>query len=485
MPETVIEFGTDGWRAIINEDFTFENVARVAQAIAQFINSSGRKEMEIYRLQSLEYQPSTSGLIVGYDTRFLSDKFAETAARVVAANDIPVYLVQDAAPTPAVAYAIKDKKTAGAIMITASHNPPEYNGVKFKPEYAGSALPEFTEEIEKYLGDIIVRNQEVSTEPRAPIEKFDPRPAYFRQVESLVNLPTIARAKFKVVADPMYGAGREWLRSILEEAGINVIEIHGELDPSFGGLYPEPMGKHIEPLMDAVRDLRADVGLALDGDADRLGAVDSRGRFINSHQIFSLLLTHLVRDRGWAGAVVKTFSTTQMVNILAEKYNLKLYETPIGFKHICRLMLAEDILIGGEESGGIGVKNHIPERDGILAGLLLLQIMASHGKTLEGILDDLIREVGFFAYDRRDYHFSDNLEKEMVLKKLKEFNPKEMSGSKVVGTKTLDGLKFFLEDGSWILFRASGTEPLIRVYAEAHSQEKVNQLLEEGEKIVS
>lgn len=482
--QTAIEFGTDGWRAVIEKDFTFENVGKVAQAIADFINSDERQKMEVYRELNISYHPPSSGLVVGYDTRRLSPQFGDTVARVLAANGIPVFLVNQPNPTPVVAHAVLQKQTAGAVMITASHNPPEYNGIKFKPEYAGSALPEYTEKIEKRVQDILAKGEEARENPTAPIEIFDPRPRYLERIVEFVDWDALRRSDFRVVVDPLYGAGRGILFGLLKEKGVSVEEIHGELDPSFGGLNPEPIGEHIKPLMKEVRRLGADVGLALDGDADRIGAVDEKGNFVNSHEIFSLILRYLCRDLGWRGAVVKTFSTTQMINILAEKYKLELFETPVGFKHIARLMLSKDVLIGGEESGGIGIKNHMPERDGILCGLLLLQIMAKKGSKLGEVVKDLMREVGPHFSQRRDFHFSQPAEKERVLQRLREKPPTEIAGRKVVKTSTLDGWKFFFADGSWVLFRPSGTEPMLRLYAEAGSAQRVEEIINAGERII-
>lgn len=474
------EFGTDGWRAVISEEFTFKNVSLVAQAIADFIKSDERKKMDIYK-KGVEYRDFTNGLVIGYDTRFLSSEFAKRAAEVIAGNGIPVFLVKSATPTPAVSFAVKNKKAVGAIMITASHNPSEYNGIKFKPEYGGSAFPEHTALIEEYLNRILDEDREIKIIPDAKIEEFNPFTAYLNQIKSFIDFDLIASAGLKVVADPMYGAGRGWLSGILKEAGVDVVEIHGELNPSFGDLNPEPIGRHMQQLINAVKKENADIGIALDGDADRIGVVDEFGEFINSHQIFALLLEYLVNDFKLKGGAVKTFSTTQMINILADKYKLKLYETQIGFKYICNLMLTEDILIGGEESGGIGIKNHIPERDGILCGLLLLQMMAVRKKSIRVILNDLMNEIGYFYYDRRDFHFNNNSEKQLVLEKIKSIDPGKVFLSDQVKIENLDGLKFFLKDKSWILFRASGTEPMLRVYVESFSRERVDELLNIGE----
>jgi phosphomannomutase len=482
--KTTIEFGTDGWRAVIEKDFTFENVGKVAQAIADFLNWEERQKMSVYRELNISYRPASAGLVVGYDTRRLSSEFGETVARVLAANGIPVFLVDQPNPTPVVAHAVLQKEAAGAVMITASHNPPEYNGIKFKPEYAGSALPEYTEQIEKRVWDILAKGKEVKKNPIATIETFDPRVRYLERIVEFVDWEALRKSNFKVVVDPLYGAGRGILYGLLKQRGISAQEIHGELDPTFGGLNPEPIGEHIRPLTKEVLKQGADAGLALDGDADRIGAVDENGNFVNSHQIFSLILRYLCKDLGWKGAVVKTFSTTQMINILASKYELKLFETPVGFKHIARLMLSEDVLIGGEESGGIGIKNHIPERDGILCGLLLLQIMAKKESKLGEVIADLMREVGPHFFDRRDFHFEEPGQKEKVLERLRQNPPREIAGKEVAETNTLDGWKFFFGDGSWVLFRPSGTEPMLRLYVEAGSKERVEEIINAGEKII-
>lgn len=480
----MIKFGTDGWRAIIDDDFSFENVAKVTQAIADFINLEERRKLSIYQELNIEYRPGNAGLVVGYDTRKHSPEFGEVVARVLAANNIPVYLANQANPTPVVAHAIRDKKTAGAVMITASHNPPQYNGIKFKAEYAGSALPEYTAMIEERLTDILPGRRKVKEKPTAEIKIFDPRPSYLKDIVSFIDWDLLKAANYKVVIDPLYGAGRGILFDLLKDKGIRANEIHGELDPSFGGLNPEPIGKQIIPLIQTVGQKSADIGLALDGDADRIGAVDEKGVFVNSHQIFALLLRYLHKQLGWTGAVVKTFSTTEMIDILASKYGLKLYETPVGFKHIVRRILSEDVLIGGEESGGIGIKNHIPERDGILCGLLLLQIMTLKRKKLSEVIEELWEEVGPHYYDRYDFHFGKLEEQKEALERLEKASPPQIAGAKVVRLSTLDGWKFFLDEGSWVLYRASGTEPVIRLYVEAADPKRVEQILSDGKKLI-
>lgn len=465
LASSPLKFGTDGWRAVIAQDFTFANVRRVAQALADYVSATGEADR---------------GVVVGYDTRFLSDRFARAVAEVLAANRVPVYLTAQTTPTPAVSFAVKHLGAAGGVMVTASHNPPEYNGIKFKGPYGGSALPSMVEQIETCLQTVAVAEDHVLASPSGDssklIQPFDPRPAYFDQLRRLVDFDAIRTAGLGVVADPMHGAGRGYLQALLAEEGVSVTEIRGELNPSFGGVNPEPIISNLAALARAVQETGAALGVATDGDADRVGAVDERGNFVDSHRIFALLLQHLVTRRHWTGSVVKTFSTTRMIDTLAAAYGLTLHETPIGFKYVCEYMLAEDVLIGGEESGGIGVKNHLPERDGLLCALLLAEIIALSGESLYGLVEDLMRHVGRHEYGRVDVHFEPG-HKEAVLGRLLTSPPQDLGGQRVVEQQDKDGLKFLMADGSWLLIRPSGTEPLLRIYAEASSQAQVQQLL--------
>lgn len=464
-----IKFGTDGWRAVISRDFTFENVAIVAQAIADYVLSQNKYHQ---------------GLIIGYDSRFLSREYAEECAKVICGNGIKVYLTNKITPTPVVSYAVKHLNTAGGIMVTASHNPPKYNGVKFKAAYGGSALPDIIADIEKYLFRNRVKMDELdSAKAQGLLEYFDADQMYFGHIKSLVNFELIKSLDSRIIVDPMHGAGSGYVKRLLQEVGVECIEIRGEHNPGFGGINPEPIDKNLGALIDAVKSHNAHVGLATDGDADRIGAIDATGDFISSHQIYALLLRHLIENRGWSGGVVKTFSTTQMIDKLVNKYGIKAFETPIGFKYICELFLCEDILIGGEESGGIGIKNHIPERDGILISLLLLEIMATYQQTLGEIIKDLMDEIGFYYYDRIDLHISmDKIEK--LMNELKSNSIDSIANTRVAKVQTLDGVKFIMNDDSWLLFRASGTEPVVRVYCEADCPEKVQQYLEFGRDIL-
>lgn len=468
-----IKFGTDGWRAVISEDFTIANVRLVAQAIADYLLAAS----------------ASAWVVVGYDTRFLSRRYAEEVAGVLAANGLAVRLTNQAAPTPAVALAVKNSQAAGGVMITASHNPPEYNGIKFKGAYGGSALPEMTSQIEKWLQENKAGSKAPLSMPleealaSGQIELFDPQPEYFDRLAELVDIDALQRARLPVVVDPMYGAARGYLKAFLERYDLAVVEIRGEENPGFGGVNPEPIGRNLEDLRAAVLANGAVAGLATDGDADRVGAIDHEGNFVDSHRIFALLLDHLAGRRGWDGDVVKTFSTTEMVDLLARHYGRQIFVTPIGFKHICRYMLERPILIGGEESGGIGITRHLPERDGVLNSLLLMEIMAVTGQNLVELVAGLMGRIGPHYYDRIDLHLRP-AEQERFRNGFLERVPARLAGQAVEKTDTLDGVKLFLEDGSWILFRASGTEPVVRVYAEGPSPEAVAALLGAGRQLV-
>ena len=464
-----IKFGTDGWRGVIAEDFTFANVRRVAAAVAQYV----REESEPAR-----------GLIVGYDMRFLSAGFAQAAAEVIAAAGIPVWLANAGTPTPAVSYAVVARKTAGAVMITASHNPYRWNGIKFKAPYGGSADPAIIHRIETHLH----RLDRARTRPRkvrpAAVECLDLTTPYLERLKELTHLDQIRASGQRFVIDPMYGSGRGCIARLFDEAGITYREIHSEHNPLFPGLNPEPIEPHVAGLRQAVTEGNFDAGFATDGDADRIGAIDRTGEFIDSHKIFCILLKHLVEDRGLRGEVVKTFSTTQMVDKLARKHHLPLHLTPIGFKYICELMLTHDILIGGEESGGIGVKGHLPERDGILNSLLLAEVMAEKKKTLGELVEDLSQEFGPHFYDRVDLEI-ELATAQRLAKQVAQGKFKKIAGLKVTAVEDLDGAKMRLGDSVWLLVRASGTENLLRLYCEATSREQVKMLLAEMTRIAT
>jgi len=458
-----IKFGTDGWRGVIGDDFTFANVRRVAAAIAQYV----REESEPAR-----------GLVVGYDMRFLSAEFAQATAEVLSAFGIRVWLAKTGSPTPAVSYAVVARQTAGAVMITASHNPYRWNGVKFKAPYGGSAAAPIIHRIETHLHRLDrTRTKRRKLKP-APVERADLTTPYLERLKELVRLDHIRASGQKFVIDPMFGAGRGCIARLFDEAGIPYREIHSEHNPLFPGLNPEPIEPHVEGLRRAVTEGNFDAGFATDGDADRIGAIDRTGEFIDSHKIFSILLKHLTEDLELRGEVVKTFSTTQMIDKLAKKHQLPLHITPIGFKYICELMLTRDILIGGEESGGIGIKGHLPERDGILNSLLLAEVMAVKKKTVGELVQDLTHEFGPHFYDRVDLELELAKARQLV-KHVAQGKFRRVAGLKVTAVEDLDGAKMRFGDSAWLLVRASGTENLLRLYSEAPSAEQVKALLGE------
>jgi phosphomannomutase len=464
-----IKFGTDGWRGVIAEDFTFTNVRRVAGAIASYV----REESEPKR-----------GLVVGYDMRFLSAGFAQAVAETIAAAAIPVWLASAGTPTPAVSYAVVTRKAAGAVMITASHNPYRWNGIKFKAPYGGSAEPAIIKRIEIHLH----RLDRARSQPRKPrpaiVELVDLTTPYLERLKQLVSLDQIRASGQRFVIDPMYGAGSGCIARLFNELRIPYREIHSEHNPLFPGLNPEPIEPHVEGLRRAVMEGKFDGGFATDGDADRVGAMDRTGEFIDSHKIFCILLKHQVEDLGLRGEVVKTFSTTQMVDKMARKYQLPVHLTPIGFKYVCELMRSNDILIGGEESGGIGIKGHLPERDGILNSLLLAEVMAQKKKTLGELVEDLSQEFGPHYYSRVDLKV-ELAKAQQLVKQVAAGKFKKIAGLKVTSVQDLDGAKMIFGESAWLLVRASGTENLLRLYSEAPSHEQVKALLEEMTRIAT
>ncbi len=471
-----IQFGTDGWRAVISEEFTFDNVRTVAQAIAEQIIADAPPE-------------ATPTAVVGFDTRFLSDRYAITVSNVLAANGLAVYLSKADCPTPALSYAITQHNAHGGVMITASHNPPRYNGIKVKAAFGGSALPATMKQIEARIvaiqaaGQAPLYAEPVWQEDVVPaaggVVRFDPLPAYLNHLRTLVDFAAIANGKLRVAVDPMYGAGRGYIARWLRELGVMVAEIHGEMNPGFGGLHPEPIGRNLKTLTALIKKEGYDLGLATDGDADRIGAIDGKGEFVSPHLIIALALRHLVEVKKQTGLVVKTISTTQLVNRLAESYGLRVEETPVGFNHICDWMLAEPVLIGGEESGGISILGHVPEGDGILMGLLLLEIVALAERPLHVLIEELQQEYGPFFYDRIDQRVRPFRKADLVAD-LRERVPLEIGGVAVQRVSDRDGIKYLLADNSWLLIRPSGTEPVLRIYAEAGSPAQVQALLAEG-----
>ena len=459
----VIKFGTDGWRGVIAREFTFDNLSLVAQATMDWLQREGLADQ---------------GMVIGYDRRFLSREFADRVAEVAAGNGIRVWLTDRYTPTPAVSWAVHEKKAGAGVMITASHNPPVYNGFKVKESFGGSARPSTTKVLEEIVAANAAAGREILALPldqardAGLVTEFDARQGYFAQLARYVDLAAIGRAGLAIAVDPMFGAGAGCIPALVPGA----TEIHAEENPSFGGQPPEPTEEHLTELASLVGSGRYRVGLALDGDADRIGAVDETGAFFSSHMIFTVLLRHLLERKGLRGAVVKTVSTTRMVDLLCEKFCLELFETPIGFKHICELMLEQPILMGGEESGGLGVSGHIPERDGILMGLLLLEAMALSGKGLRQLLEETMAEIGRFCYRRIDLPIADQA-KERLISQLQAGSLDRIADRPVAATNFRDGFKFLFADGSWLLIRPSGTEPVLRLYSEAGTPEQVEELL--------
>jgi alpha-D-glucose phosphate-specific phosphoglucomutase len=465
-----IKFGTDGWRGIIADDFTFDNVRRVAGAIASYVS---------------KYEDPKRGVIVGYDTRFASPTFARIVAEVIATAGIPVKLANDYTPTPAVSYAVKHQGAAGGVMVTSSHNPWNWNGVKFKANFGGSATPAIMKKIEEELA----ANAALKG-TKAAIEEVDLKKDYVAAVCAFADMDLIAKTKFKFAVDAMYGSGRGVLAKIFADRGVQYVAIRQELNPLFPGINPEPILPHTAMLQETVVREKCDAGLATDGDADRIGAVAEDGTFVDSHKIFCVLLQWLLERKKWPGDVVRAFNTTRMLDRIAAKYGRKLHETSIGFKYIADLMMEGNILIGGEESGGIGYSRFLPERDGILNCLLLANVMAEEGKPLGQLVADLQREYGPHYYGRRDLHIPEDV-KQSAIQRAGSEGTQTLGRYRVLKKETMDGVKFFLDaptngNGAetWVLFRASGTEPLLRLYTEAASPDLVNELLVTGENFV-
>ncbi len=465
-----IKFGTDGWRGVIADDFTFDNVRRVAGAIASYV---------------LKYEDPQRGVVVGYDTRFASPRAARVVAEGLAAAGIPVRLANDYTPTPAVSYAVKKDGAAGGVMVTSSHNPWNWNGVKFKGNFGGSATPAIMKKIEEEL------SQDASPKgAKAAIEEVDLKKEYVAAVCAFADMELIAKTRFKFAVDAMYGSGRGVLPGIFAERGVQCVAIRQELNPLFPGINPEPIQPHTAMLQETVVREKCDAGLATDGDADRIGAVAEDGSFVDSHKIFCVLLRWLLERKKWSGDVVRAFNTTRMLDRIAAKHGRKLYETSIGFKYIADLMMEHDILIGGEESGGIGYSRFLPERDGVLNSLLLANVMAEEGKPLGQLVQDLQREFGPHYYGRSDLHIPEDI-KQGAIRRARAEGTQTLGRYRVQKKEFMDGVKFFLDAptngngaDAWVLFRASGTEPLLRLYTEASSPELVRELLTVGEAFV-
>jgi len=470
-----IKFGTDGWRGIIAEDFTFDNVRICAQAVAEYLKQDGL---------------DNRGLVVGYDTRFASEDFAAATAEVIAGNDIKVHLCLKPAPTPVVSFAVPATKSGGAILITASHNPGSWNGFKYRSKDGASVPDEVTVQIERNIASVIRRRCGVKkiTLDRALkkglVDYLDPSPAYFEHLSHFVDVEELSRQRLNILVDSMYGAGIGYFKALLQGGNLRITEINAERNPSFPQINPEPIGKNLTKLSRLVVEQKADMGLATDGDADRIGIVDERGQFLTQHQVFALLCLYLLEVRGERGAMIRTLTSTMMISRLGKLFNVAVYETPVGFKYVAPLMMEKNATIGGEESGGYGFRGHVPERDAILAGLYFLDFMAKMRKTPSQLLDYLYRKVGPHYYDRRDFHVS-AAKRQTILNRLSSSSPDSIAGSKVTKIDTTEGFRFFLDDESWLLIRFSGTEPLVRIYSEAENLERARALLNEGEKLIS
>ncbi len=460
-----IKFGTDGWREIMAGEFTFQNVKFVTQAIAEYINDKAMGDR---------------GVVIGYDNRFLSEHFAEAVAEVLCGNNIKVFMTGRATPTPVTAFAVKMHNAAGAVMLTASHNPPQYNGIKFIPEYAGPALPYITDVLEKNVNEVVNSRKYKDIRYDKAIEAglvidVDPFPEYISHLKNIIDINKIREAGLKIIVDPMYGAGIGYLDHILKEAGCSVEVIHGIRDPLFGGSLPEPSEKVLTELRDKVVSQKADLGLAMDGDADRFGIIDSDGTYISPNQVLYLIYFHLLNSRGLKGPVARSVATTHMLDRIAGHYGFEVDETPVGFKYIGESMMKKGSILGGEESGGLSISGHIPEKDGILAAMLITELVAEQKKPIRDIIRHINEQFGSLISQRLDIKTTPE-KKEMVLSALVEAKPAEIAGLAVSRTIAVDGKKFVMEEGSWVLIRASGTEPLFRIYVETDSTDKLKEI---------
>jgi phosphomannomutase len=463
-----IKFGTDGWRGVIAEDFTFANARIVAQAIARYV---------------VRCEDARKGVIIGYDHRFASDGVASDVAEVISASGTPVFLTDKPCPTPAVSLLVRQRGAAGGLMITASHNPYPWNGIKYKASYGSSALPSIVAQIEEDL-DVVQGEGAPPLPPRKNlIQPLEPRASYLDTLEKLVDWKRLKSAEFRFVSDVMHGSATGLLVELFRRNGVACDEIRGARDPRFGGVHPEPIEPHIEALRQAVIAGKFDAGLCADGDGDRIGAIDRDGTFINPHQIFALLVWHLAGTRNLPGDIAKTFSVTKLIDKLATKFGRKLHETPIGFKYICELMLEQNILIGGEESGGIGTSLYIPERDATVSALLLAELMAWHGKSLGELLAALTAEFGEYHYGRVDLDLKPG-QKEKAIAHFSDSKLTRILELPVVRREDMDGIKLYLGDAGWVMVRASGTETLLRVYCETSKVVTTQRVLDAVTKIV-
>ena len=463
-----IKFGTDGWRGIIADDFTFPNVCKATRAIASYLETAYSKDRPV---------------LVAYDTRFLADQFARTAAEVLADLGWTVKIVDRDCPTPVIAYNARLLNSAGALMFTASHNPAPYCGIKYIPDYAGPATPEITDTIVANIED--AADTPPSGKNSDKISIFDPKPEYLKFIYTLLDVERIRTAKLKVKYDALYSTSRGYLDTVLEHCGCEIETFHAYRDVLFGGGMPEPKGEQLIELVEAVKKDQADLGLATDGDSDRFGIVDEQGNVLTPNTVLLLLARHLSKNKGKTGAIVRTVATTHLLDNLAAKYGLEIFETPVGFKSIGEKMRETQVLIGGEESGGLSIVGHIPEKDGILADMLVAEAIAYEGKPLSQLVEEAIKEADGPLYNKRlDLHLED-AHKAAVLDSFTKNPPSEVSGIKIKEVGRKDGIKLYLEDGGWVLLRPSGTEPLMRVYMETNSPEKLAQVAQYMEHMIA
>jgi len=468
-----IKFGTDGWRAVIAEDFTFDNVRACAQGVADFLKGAGTAK---------------GSIVIGFDTRFASDAFAAASAEVLAGNGIRVFLLPRPSPTPVTSYTVTALKADGAIMITASHNPADYNGFKYKVASGSSAPTEIISQIEKSANvaaekGTVKRLNIAEALKKKLVTYHDPYHAYERQLNRLINIEALKNNKLKIVVDSMFGAGIGYFKKLLEGGQIEVHEINGVRNPLFPGIQPEPISKNLNKLARQVIRDNAAVGFATDGDADRIGIIDENGRFMTTQEVFALLAMYLLDIRKERGPLVKTLTSTDMLFQIGEMYDVPVFEEPVGFKYVAPVMIREKALLGGEESGGYGFRGHIPERDGMLAGLYFIDYIVRTGKSPSQLLANLFKKVGSHCYDRLDIHTTDEI-KQQMLTKMSAAPVSKIGGQRVVKLDTRDGFRYKLEDGSWLLVRFSGTEPLVRIYAECSSMDEVQKLIQYGQELV-
>jgi len=457
-----IKFGTDGWRGVIAEDFTFANARTVAMAIARYV---------------VRCEDARKGVLVGYDHRYAADRVAAAVAETISSTGTPVWLADKPCPTPAISLLVRQRGAAGGLVITASHNPYSWNGIKYKASYGSSALPSIVAQIEKELEGVLANGVPLLPPRKELIHYLDPRAPYLDTIEKLIDWQRLREAKFRFVVDSMHGSGAGLLKELFDRNGVPCDEIRGTRDPRFGGVNPEPIEPHIDALRQAVRAGNYDAGFAADGDGDRIGAINRDGSFVNPHQIFALMAWHLIGTRKLPGAIAKTFSVTKLIDKVAAKFSRKLHEVPIGFKYICELMLEQNILIGGEESGGIGTSLYLPERDATVSALFLAELMAWHGKSLGELLAALHAEFGEYHLGRIDLDVGRG-QKEKAIAYFASESTRRLEKWDVSRREDLDGVKLYLDDVGWVMVRASGTENLLRIYAETSRPETTQSVLQ-------